>query len=113
MSSPTEQAITAIKKAGGQHGITEKWNHHIKKRQDLWGFVDLLAMIPRGGVMRLVAIQVTTRSNMNARVEKIREKCRDKALAFLATGNAIEVWGTDKFQGKNRLTIIQMLESDF
>jgi len=49
--------------------VVEKWNPHARIRQDLFGFADLLAL--RGTEIMLV--QVTSGSNVAARVRKITE----------------------------------------
>ena len=49
--------------------IVERWNPFAKIRQDLFGFVDLLAI--RQG--ETLAVQTTSGSNVSARVKKITE----------------------------------------
>ena len=49
--------------------ITEHWNHFAKIRQDLFGFIDILAI--KGE--EIIAIQTTTQTNQSARVKKILE----------------------------------------
>lgn len=67
--------------------------------RDLWGFVDLVALRPRTALLPrpwhdYVHIQVTSGTNLAARMTKIQEECRDEALALLCVpGVSIEVWG--------------------
>lgn len=53
----------------------EQWNSFARKKKDLFGFIDILAMSPSCG--DLIGIQVTSKSNMLARAKKI---CMDKKM---------------------------------
>lgn len=87
MSSPTQRTIAALKRRGYTCGITEHWNPHVKRRNDLFGFADLIA-IKRG---RIVAVQATSGTNTSARVAKIKDEPR--AAAWLEAGGLILVIG--------------------
>lgn len=65
--SPTSESIAYLKSQGYLVSIVEKWNPHAKIRQDLFGFIDLLA-IKHGETL---AVQTTTASNFAARKTKI------------------------------------------
>lgn len=65
--TPTQRSLIRLRKDGFLVAITEHWNVHAGIRQDLWGFCDLLAIKGK----EILAIQVTSASNMNARIEKI------------------------------------------
>ena len=67
MSSPTQRSLKLLRKAGYRAAVVEKWNPHAKIRQDLWGFVDVLAI--RKG--ETVAVQACHYSDVSKRVEKI------------------------------------------
>ena len=67
--SPTQRSLAALREQGWHCEVVEKWNHHARIRQDLFGFADLLAL--RGAEIMLV--QVTSGSNVAARVRKITE----------------------------------------
>ncbi len=69
MSSPTQRSKAMLEKEGYMVAIVERWNQYAKIRQDLWGFVDLLAI--RHG--ETLAVQTTSYSNMSARCKKIAE----------------------------------------
>ncbi len=66
--TPTQRSLALLRKTGYRVAITEHWNAHAHCRQDLFGFVDLIAICP---TEKPLAIQTTTRGNANARVEKI------------------------------------------
>ena len=56
-------------------GTVERYNHVTQRRHDLFGFIDLIAI--RGD--DIVGLQVTSDSNISARVKKIKEECDDAA----------------------------------
>lgn len=95
-SLPTQRTIKILKKHGWQVQVVEKFNQFAKVRQDLFGFIDLLAM--RHGI--LLGIQACAAGDMPKR--------RDKALAlpnlklWLSTGNMFEVWGWSKKGARNQ-----------
>ena len=66
---------------------TEWWNPYGKRAVDLWGFVDILVLDPKGN--RLLAVQATASGNQQARIAKILDNPR--ALAFLQCGPANEI----------------------
>jgi hypothetical protein len=68
MSSPTARSLAALRERGYLVATVEKWNPHARIRQDLFGFIDLLAI--RDG--ETLAVQVTA-SGVSARVKKITE----------------------------------------
>lgn len=67
--TPTQRSMELLRKDGYHVEVVEKWNSFTKTRKDLWGFIDLLA-IRRDEVL---AVQVTSGSNMSARRRKIAE----------------------------------------
>lgn len=69
MRSPTEKALKWIRDQGYTADITEHWMHFAKRRKDLFGFIDIVAVKPDSP---LVGIQATSRTNISARVRKIR-----------------------------------------
>ena len=76
--------------------ITEHWNHFAKIRQDLFGFIDILAIIPdeSGTHTRFLAIQTTTGDHSAERVAKIKGSIH--LVPILKTGCRVEVWSWRK-----------------
>ena len=69
MSSPTQRSLAKLRKEQWPLvQITEHWNSFAHVRNDLFGFIDVLAV--RGDVM--LAIQTTSGSNVAARFAKIQ-----------------------------------------
>lgn len=101
MSSPTQRTLAALRKLGYLAAVVEKWNHGAHIRQDLFGFIDVLAIgggdcmactgtgqiggTPRRGPVRecnlcagagrqaveTLAVQATTGDHVAHRIEKI------------------------------------------
>lgn len=79
--SPTTRSLELLRKDGYHVEVVEKWNSFTKTRKDLWGFIDLLAIKQN----EVLAVQVTSASNMSARRKKIADhenvgKVRDAGI---------------------------------
>ena len=95
--SPTQRTLQRIRKEGWPLvAVVERWNPHAMIRQDLYGFIDILAVCPRRGIL---AVQATSGSNVVSRVDKIAS--HENARPWLETpGCRIEVWGWRKLKVK-------------
>ncbi|MFD2175670.1 hypothetical protein [Rhodobacter lacus] len=93
--TPTQRSIKLLKEDGWEVAIVEKWNPHIRIRQDLFGFADLLAIKP--GVTPLL-VQTTSGSGTAARRTKILAEPR--AETALQSGFEIVVHGWRKLKTK-------------
>jgi len=89
-TSPTKRTLEKCKKHGWTVAVVERWNQFAKVRQDLFGFVDVVAMSGQG----FVGIQSTSGSNVSSRIAKIREEPR--AAEWLKCGGRIFVHGWRK-----------------
>jgi hypothetical protein len=67
--TPTQRSLAKLRAEGYAVGVVERWNAHVRIRQDLFGFIDLIAM----NDTETVAIQTTSGSNVAARITKIEE----------------------------------------
>lgn len=67
--TPTIRTLRYMRGEGYTCDITEHWNHFVKRRKDLFGFVDIVAAKP-GERLRL--IQCTSGDNVSKRIEKIQ-----------------------------------------
>lgn len=93
--SPTQLTIRQLRQDGWPCvEVVEHWNPHARIRKDLFGFIDVLAVGPRG----TLAIQATSAGHTAARVRKIGES--DNVAAVREAGWEIRVWGWQK--QKNR-----------
>lgn len=93
--SPTQRSLAALRNDAWTVQIVERWNPFAKVRQDMFGFIDLVAMSPSRGIL---AVQTTSGGNVSARVEKIRQEPR--AALWLASGGRIQVHGWRKVGAK-------------
>ena len=70
----TQMTLKMLRKAGWTCAITEHWNPFAKIRQDLFGFIDILAMCDLGETnlpAAMVAVQSTSGAHHAARKNKI------------------------------------------
>lgn len=67
--TPTELTLKHLRAEGWTVAVVERWNPHARIRQDLYGFIDILAL--RGS--ETLAVQATSYTNMSARIKKIAE----------------------------------------
>lgn len=98
--SPTQRSVQKLKAEGWLVAIVEHWNPYAKVRQDLFGFIDILALCGDS----LLAIQTTTGSNVSARIKKIQ--ALQAAQLWLESNNRkIIVHGWTKMgpRGKRKL----------
>lgn len=84
--SPTQRSLAWARALGQTVGITEHWNPHVKIRQDLFAFIDMIAI--GGGA--ILAIQACS-TRVKERVDKIFAEPR--ARVWLESGGLIEVHG--------------------
>jgi hypothetical protein len=65
--SPTRRSLALLRLTYPLVQVVEHWNQYARIRQDLFGFVDILAVCQN----TVVAVQTTTASNLAARRAKI------------------------------------------
>ena len=81
--SSTQRSLAWLKSHGYTCGIVEKWNRfggainpttgeRIGSRQDLFGFIDIIAIGPEG----VVGVQCTSGSNHSSHIQKIFDEYR-------------------------------------
>ena len=88
--SPTERTLKALREAGYACFIVEHWNAFIKCRQDLFGFVDILAL----GDNEVLGVQACARGDVSKRVDKIAN--HKNVGVVRKAGIRLEVWGWEK-----------------
>ena len=94
MSSPTARSLDRLRKMGYRAQVVEHWNPFAKRRVDLFGFIDVLAI--REG--EILGVQATTMDNRSKRVEKIRT--HESVPAWLSAGGLLEVWAWRRLKVK-------------
>lgn len=85
-----ERSMRYLRSLGMRVGCTEHWNPHVKIRQDLFGFIDLIAlsMDVQRTDGQFVAIQVVN-THLPEHIAKI--KASEAARDWIACGGGIEV----------------------
>ncbi len=101
--SPTSRTLEVLREQGYTVAVVEKWNPHARIRQDLFGFIDILA-IKRGETL---AVQATA-AGVSARLKKITES--ELLPKVREAGWTIQIWGWTKSAktGKYVLRIIDI-----
>lgn len=114
--SPTQRALAECRKRGYEAQVVERWNWHAKKRVDLFGCIDIVAVaapvslaalaLPRA----IIGIQVTSGTNHAARVAKI--KAEPRMTAWAKAGGLVWVWSFAKrgAQGKRKTWTLRETE---
>ena len=103
--TPTQRSLARLRADGYLAEVVERWNPHAKVRHDLFGLVDVLAL--RAG--QVLGVQATSRSNVSARVVKLRSHAN--LLPVLRAGIAVQVWGWARMSsGRVELRVVDMAE---
>lgn len=106
-NSPTKRSLALLRGRGLVVAVTERWNPHAGIRQDLWGWVDLLALDPATG--ELLAVQTTSGSNVSSRIDKIQ--AWPHLAAFLLRHRAVvHGWSKRGARGKRKLWACREVE---
>lgn len=89
--SPTQRTLKRLRESEEYPlvQVVERWNAFAKIRQDLFGIIDLLAIDNKGNT---VGIQVTSYSNIRARVNKIEDSPAIKHLRDANWTIIVEGW---------------------
>jgi hypothetical protein len=83
MTTPTQRTLAWLRKAGYTAAVVEKWNPAVRIRQDLFGFIDIVAVRDL-----TVGVQATSGSNLASRITKA--KALPGFAAWIQAGN--EAW---------------------
>lgn len=94
-----QQTRKRLEEQGYLVELVESYNAFTRRKHDLWGFIDFLA-IKRDEVL---AVQVTSKSNMSSRRKKITE--HPKVDMVRMANIRIELWGFYKEANKWQVKI--------
>ena len=95
-TSPTQLTLRELRKATDCVQVVEHWCPFSRRRKDLFGFIDVIAIVG----METVAIQTTSWGNVSARAKKIAES--DMLPYVRAAGWKLLVHGWRKSPKTNR-----------
>lgn len=106
-NSPTVRSLAECKKRGWQAQVVEKWVAQARRRIDLWGVGDIIALDGKPGSL---LIQASSASGHSARVKK--SLAEPRLRAWLAADNRFEVWtwGKRGSAGKRKLWTLRQEE---
>lgn len=93
-TSPTQLTLRKLREDGYHAQVVEVWNPYARIRQDLFGFVDVLAV--RG--TETLAVQATSVANVPSRVRKIGDSPLIGPVR--EAGWSVHVWGWAKVKGR-------------
>ena len=91
-TSPTQRSLKYLRESGYTVAIVEYFNYFTKRRHDLFQFADLLAIREN----EVLLVQVTSGSNVSARIKKITEN--EHIAAVRKAGMRVEVHGWRKLK---------------
>lgn len=97
MSSPTQRSLAVMRERGYLAEVVEKWIPAVRRRRDLYGFIDLLCI--RDG--EVCGVQATSGSNVAARIAKIAD--HENVAAVRRAGIRLLVHGWAKRRGRWQL----------
>ncbi len=67
--SPTARSLERLREQGYLPAVVEHWNNHARVRQDLYGFIDVLAVRPG----ETLAVQACRAADISTRLKKVRD----------------------------------------
>lgn len=99
MNSPTQRSLAYLRSQGYECAVVERWNSHARIRQDLFGFIDLLAL----GQGLTLAVQISTASSMSCRRAKILQN--QNLPVLMAAGWCVMIHGW--YKGPKRQWLVK------
>lgn len=89
--SPTQRSLRVLREQGKIYQVVEHWNPFSRRRIDLFGIIDILAI----GEWGTLGIQATAGSSHAARREKLL--AHPKTATWLShPGRSLEIWSWSK-----------------
>jgi hypothetical protein len=93
--SPTQRTLRALRSAGLQCDIVERWITGARVRRDFLHIIDIIALDPQRGV---VGVQATG-NDFAGHFRKLTEERAQECLDWLRTpGTALELWAWRKIK---------------
>lgn len=89
--TPTQRTLKRARELGFEAQVVEKWVPQARRRVDLFGCIDVIAVQPGVGI---IGIQTTSGTNHSARMAKARAEPR--LQTWLGAGGRFECWSWAK-----------------
>ena len=97
MTSPTQRTLGALRNLGYICAIVEKWNAYARKRQDMFGIIDIVALAPGRGVGGIQSCG----TDFAGHHKKFTEERAQECIQWLETpGTFLEIWSWRKVKVK-------------
>jgi len=90
MSSPTARSLQECRKRGYTAQVVERWCQYSRRRIDLFGVVDIVAITPTA----ILAIQACAGASHANRMTKIQAEPR--TALWLQAGGKLSIWSWSK-----------------
>jgi DNA-binding transcriptional MerR regulator len=100
--NPSQRTLNQLRKDGYIAEVVERWIPQAKKRKDLFGFIDVVAIHPyQNGIL---GVQSTTGSHINARRYKLYDDqdLLKTMIVWLKANNHLEIHGWRQLIQKNK-----------
>jgi hypothetical protein len=108
-TSPTQRTLAELRKRGWTAQVVERWNPHARVRVDLFGVIDLVAIVPLppgdelvppvgGEPSGILGIQACSATDHAQRRDKILAEPR--ARLWVERGGQLELWSWSKRGGR-------------
>jgi hypothetical protein len=102
-TSPTQRSLKRLREQGYLVQVVEHWNAHARIRQDLFGFIDVLAV--REG--EILGVQACSGTDAAKRVRKIAD--HPNVGMVRKAGIRIEVWAWRKLaSGRYEVRVVDV-----
>lgn len=92
MTSPTQRSLEYLRDHYPLVQKVEVWNHYAKRRQDLFGIIDIVAVDDHN----IIGVQATSASNVAHRVQKITDSLALPILRKADIRVLVHGWGKRK-----------------
>lgn len=109
-TSPSQRSLAFLRSQGWTCAIVEHWNAHIMRRQDLYGFGDVLCCRAGSGIMIVQTTSDQSSGNSSARRHKIIAEPRAKAWLEAGARISIHAWAKRGERGKRKLWTCREVE---
>lgn len=87
--STAARTLAECRKRGWLAATVEKWNPHVKIRQDLFGCIDIIAVTPDG----ILAIQSCSNDSGGGHTEHVKKILAEpRAKKWVVSGGRFELW---------------------
>jgi hypothetical protein len=104
--SPTARSLAWLRAQGFLPAVVEKWNPGARVRQDLFGFLDIIALRP--GRPGLLGVQVTTVAHQADRMKKARA-CAAYPLWMASNDFVVHGWAKRGPRGQRKVwTLVEV-----